>query len=48
MPQLVNIRPAVLVQGDSDFLELVPKNKRKELAVSNVNLPRGKSPSHSR
>ena len=40
MPQLVNIRPAVLVQGDSDFLELVPKNKRKELAVGNVNFPR--------
>ena len=32
--------PAVLVQGDSDFLELVPKNKRKELAVGNVNFPR--------
>ena len=40
MPQLVNIRPAVLVQGDSDFLELVPKNKRKELAVGNVNFSR--------
>ena len=40
MPQLVNIRPAVLVQGDSDFLRLVPKNKRKELAVGYVNFPR--------
>ena len=39
-PQLVNIRPTVLVQGDSDFLELVPKNKRKELAAGNVNFPR--------
>ena len=38
--QLVNIRPTVLVQGDSDFLRLVPKNKRKELAVGNVNFPR--------
>ena len=32
--------PAVLVQRDSDFLRLVPKNKRKELAVGNVNFPR--------
>ena len=32
--------PAVLVQGDSDFLGLVSKDERKELAVGNVNFPR--------
>ena len=32
--------PAVLVQRNSDFLGLAPKNKRKELTVGNVNFPR--------